>query len=738
MPTMRAAFLLLSTLLVFQHQHSHASDASSRPDPSTLARNIRSSLVAIQPAGRNGETSGIGSGFIISPDGLIATSFHVIGEGRALTVETTDGQSLEVTGIHAWDRRTDLAIVRVNASGLPALTIADSDQVQQGDYAAAMGNPLGLRFSMVEGLVSARQDVDGRPMLQLSMPIERGNSGGPVFNRDGHVIGVVALKSTLTDNLGFAAPSSQLKTLLDRPTPVAMSAWLRIGALNPKLWKPNGGQWSQRAGTIKARGRQPDSFGGRTLCLHQPNPPELPCEIAVRVRLNDESGAAGLIFCSDGKDRHYGFYPSSGGLRLTRFDGPDVYSWNILAQISSDAYLPGSWNHLRVRIEPERIICFLNGREVISSPDTALRSGLAGLCKFRDTEAEFKDFLMGSDLSQKPIGDSPAAIAIARLAEGTPLSPEDQRILASEPATTRQLAEREAATLEKRAASLRSAAAEAHANRIASDLAEILAKPSESTGDLPRAAVLLACLDNPELNPDPTIAEIDRLAAELEASLTTDDHSSPEAKLQALNRWMFQTNGFHGSRDELESRSNSYLNEVVDDREGLPITLSILHREFGRRIGLDIVGVSFPGRFMNRLRTEGKDHATGPVIDVFDDGRILTPDEASAFILDFTGELPGTDAWQPATPRAIILRMLNNLAASTDPASEPALLRYLQTALTIDPASPTPRLQRLLLHARSNRREAALADISWFLEHQPEGIDLDRLRDLADSLRNPR
>ena len=141
---------------------------------------------------------------------------------------------------------------------------------------------------------------------------------------------------------------------------------------------------------------------------------------------------------------------------------------------------------------------------------------------------------------------------------------------------------------------------------------------------------------------------------------------------------------------------------------------------------------------MNRLRTEGKDHATGPVIDVFDDGRILTPDEASAFILDFTGELPGTDAWQPATPRAIILRMLNNLAASTDPASEPALLRYLQTALTIDPASPTPRLQRLLLHARSNRREAALADISWFLEHQPEGIDLDRLRDLADSLRNPR
>jgi serine protease Do len=735
---MRAAFLLLPAFLILSSPESRSSDNSLRPDPSSLARTIRSSLVAIQPAGRNGETSGIGSGFIISPDGLIATSFHVIGEGRALTIETSDGQSLEVTGVHAWDRRTDLAILRVSASNLPALTLAESDRVQQGDYAAAMGNPLGLRFSMVEGLVSARQEVEGRPMLQLSMPIERGNSGGPVIDRHGHVIGVVALKSTLTENLGFAAPSSQLKALLSRPTPVAMSAWLRIGALNPKLWKPGGGQWSQRAGTIRARGRQPDSFGGRTLCFHLPDAPPIPCEIAVRVRLNDESGAAGLIFCADGKDRHYGFYPSSGGLRLTRFDGPDVYSWTILAQTASDAYLPGAWNHLRVRIEAERIVCFLNGREVISSPDSELRSGLAGLCKFRDTEAEFKDFQMGTDLSGKSIDDSPAAPIIARLSSGTPLSPEDQRLLASESSSTRQLAEREAAALEKRAATLRTAAAQAHADRIATDLATLLAKPSESPGDLPRAALLLACLDNPELNAEPTLAEIDRLAAELEASLTTEDRSSPVAKLQALNRWMFQTNGFHGSRDELESRSNSYLNEVVDDREGLPITLSILHREFGRRIGLDIVGVSFPGRFMNRLGTSKPEDTTGPVIDVFDDGRMLTPDEASAFILDFSGELPGTESWQPATPRAIILRMLNNLAASAGPAEADALLRYLDTALAIDPASPTPRLQRLLVHARADRPDDALADISWFLEHQPEGIDLDRLRDLAASLRSRR
>ena len=706
-----------------------------RPDTAALAKQAKASLVAIQPAGRDGETSGIGTGFVVSPDGLIATNFHVIGEGRALKVETADGRSLEVTGVHAWDRHMDLAVLRVNAKDLPALTIAEAGSVQQGDYAAAMGNPLGLRFSVVDGLVSALQEVDDRAMLQLSMRIERGNSGGPVLNREGRVIGIVTLKSLLAEDVGFAIPVEQLRTLMERPTPVAMSAWQRIGALNPKLWKPDGGRWTQRAGTIRARGFREDAFGGRTLCFHQPEPPPLPCEVSVRVKLDDEAGAAGLLFCADGKDRHYGFYPSAGSLRLTRFEGPDVNSWTILAQTASDAWRPGEWNHLRVRIEAERIQCWVNGTLVVTSEDTALRGGMVGLCKFRRTEADFRDFRTGADLSGKSEDGEAAAAAVARLAGGASLTDEDRARLARAPAAARESAEREAAALEKRAEAVRRAAADAQAKRIADDLASILAKSEEGTGDLPRAALLVAQLDNPELDPEASLAEIERLAGELDASLTDAQKETPDKRLAALNDWMFRVNGFHGSREEMENRANSYLNEVIDDREGLPITLAILHREFGRRIGLDLVGASFPGRFMTRLRKGNDEAEKGPVIDVFDDGRILTPDEADAVIMDLTGELPDAEAWSPATPRAVILRMLNNLVANAADARDDArMLRYLDTALTIDPEAAPRRLQRLLVHAKNGRAAEARIDAAWLMDRQPPGIDLERLRELTNAL----
>src|ERR1700736_979903 len=87
----------------------------------------------------------------------------------------------------------------------------------------------------------------------------------------------------------------------------------------------------------------------------RPRPaPAVPYEVAVTVRLDDESGAAGLIFHADGGDKHYGFYPSGGQLRLTRFEGPDVLTWKILNQEASPHYKPGDWNTLKVRIEKDR------------------------------------------------------------------------------------------------------------------------------------------------------------------------------------------------------------------------------------------------------------------------------------------------------------------------------------------------------------------------------------------------
>ena len=127
----------------------------------------------------------------------------------------------------------------------------------------------------------------------------------------------------------------------------------------------------------------------------------MPFDATVTVKLDDEAGAAGLIFRHDG-ERHYGFYPTGGKLRLTRFDGPNVYSWHILKDLPSPAYKPGEWNTIRVRVAKDGVKCFVNGQLVVESDDAEWADGQVGLAKFRQTKAEFKNFRVGSDLTPKP------------------------------------------------------------------------------------------------------------------------------------------------------------------------------------------------------------------------------------------------------------------------------------------------------------------------------------------------
>ena len=706
---------------------------STRAGNEELAKRIKPGLVAIYPAGREGTEAGVGSGFVISEDGLIATNLHVIGEGRGLRVEFPDGKSREVTQVYAWDRARDLAVIRVAGTDLTKLDLGDSTRVEQGMAAVVMGNPLGFRFSMVEGMISARQEVEGRTMLQLAMPVERGNSGGPVLDKDGKVLGIVTLKSAVTANLGFAVPVNELKALLDKPNPVAMKNWMTIGALNPKVWQVpegSGARWTQRAGMLRVRGNG-NGFGGRTHCLTALPIPSVPYEISVRVKLEDESGAAGLAFCSDGGDVHYGFYPTNGGLRLTRFEGPDVSSWTILEQLSSPHYQSGSWNHLRVRIEAAQVLCWLNGELVITSKDTGLRSGAAGLCQFRGTAAEFREFKIAADLASAPNAASVALReAIHSLAAGEPDSAALRNMLAGDASPARDLAEQEAKTLEKRAARLRKMAGEAAESATAAALGKLVFGLDEGAIPLAGAALLLAQLDNPDLDPAPYLAEIDRMANDLRTALTEADRATPEAMLTSLNRWLFAEHGFHGSREDFSNKSNSYLNEVMDDREGLPITLAVLHMELAQRIGLEVAGIPLPGRFITQLRLEGHPEG-GLYVDVFDQGRILTRPQAALMVMETTGVLPEESVWEPARKRDILLRMLNNLTSEAVAASDtPRVLRYLNAQIALQPDMATPRLQRFYLLTRNGRRDEAKADAAWLLEHRPPGIDEDQLKEL--------
>src|SRR6185503_13312097 len=103
--------------------------------------------------------------------------------------------------------------------------------------------------------------------------------------------------------------------------------------------------------------------------------PSRPYEISVTVKLDDEAGAAGLAFESDGGDKHYGFYPTAGQIRFTRFEGPNVFSWTILKEFKTSHYKPGEWNTIKVRMETNRIVGFVNGERVMESSDGVLRDG---------------------------------------------------------------------------------------------------------------------------------------------------------------------------------------------------------------------------------------------------------------------------------------------------------------------------------------------------------------------------
>ena len=136
-----------------------------------LAAKVRGSTVVISVAGRDGERSSLGSGFVIDKNGLIATNLHVIGDARPIVVALADGRKLDATEVYATDRTMDLAVIRVAAKDLKPLELGNSDALTQGQEVVAVGNPRGLEHSVVSGVVSAIRVMDGKPMVQLAMPI---------------------------------------------------------------------------------------------------------------------------------------------------------------------------------------------------------------------------------------------------------------------------------------------------------------------------------------------------------------------------------------------------------------------------------------------------------------------------------------------------------------------------------------------------------------------------------------
>jgi serine protease Do len=188
----------------------------------------------------------LGSGFIIDPSGLVVTNNHVIAGAQTVTVTLHDGTILPATMVGR-DERTDLALLRVHAKGpLPAVGFGDSDAIRVGDWVLAIGNPFGLGGSVTAGIVSARgRNLNEGPyddFIQTDAPINRGNSGGPLFDMQGQVIGIntaIFSPSGGSIGIGFAIPSNLAKPVLAqlREYGHARRGWLgvRVQEVTPDI-----------------------------------------------------------------------------------------------------------------------------------------------------------------------------------------------------------------------------------------------------------------------------------------------------------------------------------------------------------------------------------------------------------------------------------------------------------------------------------------------------------------------
>ncbi|MDP7278141.1 MAG: transglutaminase family protein [Planctomycetaceae bacterium] len=760
-PTCHSLSTLLVCSLVLHCLSSHGGalppdkKPPAKPDATKTALSVEDlteqamkSIAVVQFSGRDGRRVGLGTGFVIDPNGLIATNLHVIGEARPITVTMADGKKYDVEAIHATEKAMDLAILKIDAKGLPSLPLGNSDRLRPGQQILALGNPLGLKLSVVRGVVSGQREIEGKPMIQLAVPIEEGNSGGPAIDRQGRVIGILTMKHRFTDNLGFAVAINALKPLIAKPNPIPINRWLTIGALDDRDWKTHhGGRWRQRAGRIHVEGSG-SGFGGRALCFSQHDAPTLPYEVQVHVKLHDNDGAAGLVVCGDGSDRHYGFYPTSGQMRLTRFDGPTVTSWSILKTLPSTDYRPGEWNTLKVRVSKDKLSCYLNDKLVIETQDTAYRTARVGLAKFRHTEAEFRGFRVAATIP--PFGPTQKLITLINKLV-TDISPQgdfsDTLLTKLTPTggPGTQVLRNRARLLEQQASQLRELARVVHHRRVVAELQKTRKQP-DARIDLLHAALLIAWLDNDELDVEAYRRQFDRMAADLANKLAKQ--ATTAEKLSALRKHFFNELGFHGSRIDYYNRSNSYLNEVLDDREGLPISLSLLYIELGRRIGLKIEGIGLPGHFVVRPAST---KTPALLVDVFDGGRTMPREKAERLIVEAHQPRPTGDARKriiaeflaPETRRAILVRMASNLSNIAQRRSdEKAISRYADVILAVDPNNLRHRGIRIQIAMRRGHFDKALADIDWLLEHPDDQIDARQLqllrKDVAQKKAAPR
>jgi len=251
--------------------------------------------------------------------------------------------------------------------------------------------------------------------------------------------------------------------------------------------------------------------------------------------------------------------------------------------------------------------------------------------------------------------------------------------------------------------------------------------------DLVRAALVIAQTEYPSLNIDAYCARIEDFARRVKRLVP--DMGDPAESIAALNRALYEDEGFRGNAEDYYDPRNSFLNDVLDRKLGIPITLAVVYMEVARRVGFPLVGVGMPGHFLlKHYDVEGREI----LIDPFNRGRILTAQDCQrALDKIYDGQMPLQPEFLMAVSRRqVLVRMLNNLKSIYLSARNfRKALSIVDLILAIYPRSPEDVKQRAMLRWSLGQTRGALADLEDYLKMSPEASDADEIRQTAASIR---
>jgi regulator of sirC expression with transglutaminase-like and TPR domain len=273
------------------------------------------------------------------------------------------------------------------------------------------------------------------------------------------------------------------------------------------------------------------------------------------------------------------------------------------------------------------------------------------------------------------------------------------------------------------------------------------AHASDDRLDLLTGALLIARDAHPGLDLAEQSARLDELARPLTGRGLSDFPPTVQARL--LSDYLYVVCGFHGARADYYEPRNSFLNEVLDRKTGIPITLAVVYIEVARRVGVAALGVGFPGHFLVRLGARPGDPSAErnepTLVDPFHQGRLLDADALSGLLRRANVRAPlSSDMLVPAPTRHIVARMLMNLRGIyTARGDGPRLLLTLDRLIDLLPDLSSELIERAKLYEKLGAPAAALADYERYLSVEPDGADrllatnaIERLRRALSARRN--